>query len=583
MSSYGERMADDLVLGLDAFIRSVGINRATQHSLLVGAGASISSGLPSAESCIWEWKRAIFLTKNPGLEAQFGELSLPAVRAKIQRWLDNQNIYPANQSPGEYGVYIKECYPIADDRRAFFQDKVRQAVPHIGYRLTVKLAEAGIIQDVWTPNFDGLTAKAAAHSNSISPIEVGIDCQERLPRKPKRNELICVSLHGDYRYDPLKNTAAELQQQEKMLREALVTRLKDSPLVVVGYSGRDASLMAALQEGYSGPGTGVLYWCGFGDGEIPQSVRHLINNARNHGRVAYYVQSGGFDDLMLRIALHCLEGDAVDDARQLMINQTPIPTEQRVDFTLSDHPTCGIIKSNAFPLTPPGEIFEFNLKQWPEGKVWDYFDLCTEGKDIVAAPFSGKAYAFGTIDDIRSAFADRIGEKIERVPINDLDLRYEDGVISSLIRRALVRAMAVRASVCTDGREILWSPTAHERRKEGGKEYLVFDAVVVYLRRVAGKSFVVLKPTVRIGSPTGEAVPEDVERNLKMAILGWQHNNKFNQALDSWRSRLLKDESFEFPANCGSGLVSGPKIIAERLDDVIGCDAEVSRTVPHHA
>ena len=47
------------------------------------------------------------------------------------------------------------------------------------------------------------------------------------------------------------------------------------------------------------------------------------------------------------------------------------------------------------------------------------------------------------------------------------------------------------------------------------------------------KSYVVPKPTVRIASPDGEDVPEDVERNLKVAILGWQHNDKFNQALDT--------------------------------------------------
>jgi hypothetical protein len=66
-------MEDDFVLGLDAFVRSIRINRATPHAFLIGAGASISSGLPSAESCIWEWKRAIFLTNNPGLETQFWE------------------------------------------------------------------------------------------------------------------------------------------------------------------------------------------------------------------------------------------------------------------------------------------------------------------------------------------------------------------------------------------------------------------------------------------------------------------------------------------------------------------------------
>jgi hypothetical protein len=545
-------MVDELQIGLDVLIRSVGINRATPHALLLGAGASISSGVPSAASCIWEWKRAIFLTKNPGLEAQFTELSLPAVRSKIQNWLDAQRTFPRLDAPEEYGAFIQACFPISEDRRAFFQEKVRQATPHIGYRLLIGLAEAGIVQSVWTPNFDGLSAKAGAASKRISAIEVGIDCQTRLPRKQSRNELLCVSLHGDYRYDPLKNTAAELQEQEHLLRAALVESVTDTPLIVAGYSGRDASLMAALEEGYSRPGPGVLFWCGFGDSGIPAHVRRLLTVARSHGRSAYYVPCDGFDDLMLRIALHCLNGEAVEEARQIMLTHAPSPTEARAGFALPDLPACGVIKGNAFPLTPPSEIYEFDLTQWPTGKVWEYFVTCTAGREIVAGPFRGKGYAFGTIDDIRAAFADRIGNSIERVPINDIDLRFEDGVISSLIRRSLLRAMALRAGVNTDAYDILCDPAARERRKEGAAHYLIHDAVVMYLRRIAGVSYAVLKPTIKITATSGDEVPEDVERNLKMAILGWQHNHKFNQALEAWRTRLLKSEDFEFPANCAS-------------------------------
>jgi hypothetical protein len=542
---------DNFILDLDALVRSIGINRVTTHALLLGAGASISSGVPSAASCIWEWKRAIFLTNNPGLEVQFAELSLPAVRTKIRRWLDRQGKFPPEGAREEYGVFIKECFPIADDRRSFFGEKVRQAVPYIGYRLMVKLAEAGIIHSVWTPNFDGLAAKAASQSKIISAVEVGIDSQDRLFRKPTRNELVCVSLHGDYRYDALKNTSQELQQQEKMLRDALVEQLKDVPLLVSGYSGRDESLTTALRDAYTRHGTGALYWCGFGDEDIPEEVRRLITTARENGRSAFYVPSSGYDDLMLRIALHCLEGSAVSEARELVAAHAPTPTQESVDFTLKELPTCGIIKSNAFPFKPPAEIYEFDLKDWPTEKVWEYFDNVTAGLEIVAAPFK-KAYAFGTIEEIRTAFADRIAEKIERVPINDIDLRIEDGAISSLIRRAVIRALAARVGISTDGREILWDPKPRERRRVDGNECLVHEAVVVYLRRITGRSYVVLKPTVRIASPAGEDVPEEVERNLKVAILGWQHNNKFNQALDSWRIRLLKEEHFEFPANCGS-------------------------------
>ena len=40
----------------------------------------------------------------------------------------------------------------------------------------------------------------------------------RTPRRlPGPGELLCVSLHGDYRYDELKNTPDELREQEHEL------------------------------------------------------------------------------------------------------------------------------------------------------------------------------------------------------------------------------------------------------------------------------------------------------------------------------------------------------------------------------
>ena len=50
-----------------------------------------------------------------------------------------------------------------------------------------------------------------------------------------KGEILCVSLHGDYRYDPLKNTPEELRDQEKELQKALVGELKNTPLIVTGY------------------------------------------------------------------------------------------------------------------------------------------------------------------------------------------------------------------------------------------------------------------------------------------------------------------------------------------------------------
>jgi hypothetical protein len=54
-------------LELDALVRALAVNRDKPLSMLLGAGTSISSGMPSADRCIWEWKRDIFSTNNPTL------------------------------------------------------------------------------------------------------------------------------------------------------------------------------------------------------------------------------------------------------------------------------------------------------------------------------------------------------------------------------------------------------------------------------------------------------------------------------------------------------------------------------------
>jgi hypothetical protein len=102
-TATAQQSGDQLILSLDALVRSIGVRRAAPLAMFLGAGASTSSGVPSAQMCIWEWKRQIFLTNNPGLEEQFAELSLDGVRRRIQRWLDRQGGYPRENAPEEYG------------------------------------------------------------------------------------------------------------------------------------------------------------------------------------------------------------------------------------------------------------------------------------------------------------------------------------------------------------------------------------------------------------------------------------------------------------------------------------------------
>lgn len=545
---------EELVLSLDAFVRSVGVRRTTPHALFLGAGASVSSSIPSAQACIWEWKRNLFLTNNPGLEDQFTELSLPSVQRRIQEWLDRQGTYPEEGAPGEYGFYIRACFPISDDRRAYFQEKVRGAKPHIGYRLLCHLAQTDLIRSVWTTNFDGLSARAAGNFD-LTPLEVGIDTQDRLSHAANRGELLCVSLHGDYRYDELKNTPEEIQRHEQALRGALIEELRQRPLIVCGYSGRDLSIMEALRAACSEPGTGALYWCGYGDGDIPEPVAGLIAHARAHGRQAYYVPALGFDDLMTRLALHCLEGEQREAAREDIAALAPADLLSRQPFQVAECRANTLIKSNAFEIDCPSEVLSFDLKAWPAEKVWSWLRDQTAGRPVVAVPFRGKVLALGTVEDIKDAFEGNIKGPVERTPVSPDEFRYEDGAIVRLMREALVRAMAQRAGVATDGHSEMWLGDSPKKIRQGDLLCHAHESVLVFLRRIGGVQYAVLKPSIKVLDKDGMEVPHEVAGPVKLGILGYQHNKPFNTAVNKWRKLLFpmgQPLAFEFPATGGS-------------------------------
>jgi len=527
-------------LSVDAMVRSIGMSKDQPLLVFLGAGASMSSGMPSAAQCIWEWKRSIFLTNNPGLERQFDELSLPSVRQRIQRWLDAQRRFPAEGSAEEYSVFIEFCYARGDDRRRYFQDWVKSAKPGLGYQLLAELARRRLVGSVWTTNFDSLVARAASASG-LTVIEIGQDSKERATRPIALDELQCVSMHGDYRYDRLKNTQGELAEQEAELHAALIPLLRSHTVLVCGYSGRDASVMAAFLEAYNDPRQQrlPLFWTQYGDAPVAGDVATLLETPAGVEPQRFVVPGVTFDDVMRRIALHVTPPDERERLDAILDKFKESPTTQRAAFSLPNLPVSGLIKSNAFPMQPPGELLEFDLKEWPaSGTVWSELKDIGEKHGFVAAPFRGKVYAIAAPQQIQSAFAGNLAGEVKRVPLNDEDLRYEDGTANSLMRRATALALAAKAGLSCDHEGLIWDPTG-----------AVKEAVILQVKTVGGALALVLKPTLFVTDASGSEAPRVVANAVKVKVLGYQHNAEFNTALDFWRGRLLpqRETALRFP------------------------------------
>lgn len=524
-------------LELDALVRSLAVNRGKSISLLLGAGASISSGMPSAERCIWDWKQDIFATNNPALRESVGEISLAGTKRRIQDWLDRRGGYPPNLDPSEYSVYAQACFPTSTDRRSYFQNYVRAAVPFVGYRLLPLLARIGMIRTLWTTNFDGLAARACG-AGGVSCLEVGIDSHHRIALIPASGDLRIVSLHGDYRYDKLKNTTAELQLQETELRQELVTDLCDHDLLVIGYSGRDTSLMSALKDAYVGSRAGRLYWCGM-QPRPSQDVQGLLDAAIASGREAFYVPSGGFDDLMERIALRILTETDLKAAKDILAAASK--ESVRIGrFVSRPEPASTLVKSNAYPLTIPNEVIKAELRFPPEIKPRMWLD--GEMKHVPGAwvTISSGALMLTSIADIKSALGPSMTAAPVALAISIEEFTRDTGV-QSLMRRALVYDVAKSCQLETDGRRV-WELAAHENRLFEQQSFAIHRALALRLAILKGKVYVLLSPDVVAKTMSGEIAGEEATKVLRNAVYGYQHNDVFDADLKRWTSRITNVE-----------------------------------------
>lgn len=503
----------------------------------------MSSGMPSASQCIWEWKRDIFLTNNPGLEAQFSELSLPSVRQRIQAWLDSQRRFPRADTPEEYSVYIEECFTRSDDRRKYFERWVKRCEPSVGYQLLAELGRQNLVASVWSTNFDGLPARAAAASG-LTVIEIGFDSTQRVYRPHGAQELQCVSLHGDYRFDALKNTKADLLEQEAVLRASLIEALKLHPVLVCGYSGRDESVMQAFREAYSTSTkqSHPLFWTQNGDTPPAAAVEGLLDVDEGTEPHRFHVPNVSFDDLMRRLALHVSSHGERERLEAIIGRFKASPLAERAAFSLPNLPVTGLVKSNAFPMRPPTELIEFDLVEWPRpGEVWSTLREIGDRYGFVAAPFRGKVYALARPDQLRAAFSSNLKGELQRVPLNDEDLRYEDGTANHLMRRATVLSLAARAGLMSDGESLIWDPKRWSKQVVERQSWRVHEAVLLQVKTVSNALALVLKPTLYVTDENGDAAPKATERAVKVTVLGYQHNKEFNEALDTWRRCLLPE------------------------------------------
>ena len=246
-------------------------------SLLLGSGSSSTSGIRTAQEMIEEWRSLLFQQSN--------------YAGRYSEWLSEQ--YWFNHDD-EYSILFETIYDQPSQRRIHVEECVKDAHPGWGYVYLTNFLANRLFDVVLTTNFDDLINEACyLYSDGLRPIVAAHDSAIEGIRVTSARPKI-IKLHGDFLYDNIKNTLAELETLETNTKRKLRQFAQEYGLVVIGYSGRDRSVMDTLDlllrddEHYR---QGV-YWCHRRG--APKSNRLLSLLRRDR---VYLVEVDGFDEL----------------------------------------------------------------------------------------------------------------------------------------------------------------------------------------------------------------------------------------------------------------------------------------------
>ncbi len=543
-----QRRRWDMAFDQESLIRSLSVAGPKKYMLFLGAGTSASSGIPTAGQCVWQWKHEIYLSKHPHLKPTLMlDATLPAAQDRIQRWLDQQGTFPKRGDASEYSRYIEYAYPRREDRKRYFDQLFTGAVPQIGYQLLAIMQNSLVFQWIWTTNFDGLVRQSRTPKQTTPLKEAGLDTTMRVEGFDDLDDAsYLVYLHGDYRYDDLDNTTPETATLDAALRKKMVEKLRKRPMILLGYGGWDESIMTTLEEAVSKKSTGGgLYWC-VSSGQRPnERVERLLQEAKKQKYDADIIEIEHFDDFTMRVARFVLRSSAeISEVEDLLAIVPPTSTPMRLP---DNEPKQDWLKSNGFPLMLPASLYQCEV---PDITGWAELRKLVGDRVMHSGLLRGKVLTLGAVEDIRSAFGNRVKSDIDSVPLSDEDF-CEDSVVSGILLRAITRTLAKHCNANVFGKKTIAEENRDGTENMGGVRYDIHKAAIIEIAHVAGRAYLNIIPDIITIAPGNGDVPNDVRKEMKRRRLSRQWNKAYYDEVERWKHRIFGDEqqvSLRFPA-----------------------------------
>jgi hypothetical protein len=292
---HKERTVDNLI----SYIGTKVNENVPNYSLLLGAGASFTSGIKTGIELVSEWRQEVYHHLCPKEEYEEQKAKDFLIK-NYSNWYNLSN---------EYSSLFEYKFDLPSQRRRFVEQEVDGRLPSIGYSYLVSLTTNRYFDTIYTTNFDDLLNEAfyqfsqtrplvCAHDSSLQSISVN-------SARPK-----VIKLHGDYLFDDIKSTLRETESLENNIKNKLTQFSKEYGLIVMGYAGNDRSIMDVINfllksDEYLNNG---IYWCLREDDYINPELTKLLWKDK-----VYFVKISGFDEVMAEIHHKLKNGLSLDD------------------------------------------------------------------------------------------------------------------------------------------------------------------------------------------------------------------------------------------------------------------------------
>jgi NAD-dependent SIR2 family protein deacetylase len=333
-----------------------------QLAWLVGAGASAMSNIPTASALILRFKHELYCSLN-GLDVQDVDPSDKRVRKLIEDYFNGRNGLPPIGDPDEYSIAFETVYPSADARADFIAALCRGRRPNYGHYVLAALMAVERLGVAFTTNFDDLIesgAQSLFDSAAIDPrptvVVAGLGEPDLASRALHKSTWpLIAKLHGDFRSVRLKNTVAELTQQDEEMRRVFRSACNRFGLVIVGYSGRDQSVMTVLAQALDDAGSfpAGINWCYRLTEPPADTVVEFLTAAAATGRtvmavpVDNFIEFAGTIERAVRFPAN-VRTDLAQRRPPAIVTPAPFPTGHTRSYP--------ILRLNAVPVMMPSQV-----------------------------------------------------------------------------------------------------------------------------------------------------------------------------------------------------------------------------------